>query len=68
MIHACGMFGMAALFLWISPNLRLTVTGGLEYGVNSMQAYAPYSYIGAGIAVLIIGGIVLFRGAQPRTR
>jgi hypothetical protein len=62
------MFGMAALFLWISPSLRLTVSGGLEYGVTSMEMYAPYSYIGAGVAALIIAGIVVYRGAQPRTR
>jgi hypothetical protein len=68
MYRVFGMFGMAALFLLISPNLRLTVTGGFESGVNSMEVNAPYSYIGAGVAVLITGAIVLIRGSRPRTR
>jgi hypothetical protein len=60
------MFGLGAVFLLISPQLRLSVYAGLESGINGMEAYSPYSYIGAGVAVLIAGGITLYRGAQAR--
>jgi hypothetical protein len=47
------MFGLGAVFLLISPQLRLSVYADLESGINGMEAYSPYSYIGAGVAVLI---------------
>jgi hypothetical protein len=66
MLRAVGMFGLGGIFLAISPKFRMSVYGGLESGVNSMEANAPYSYVGAGVAVLIIAGITLYRGAQAR--
>ena len=48
------------------PAFRLTVYGGLESGVKGMDSYAPYSWVGAGVAVLIAAGITLYRGAQAR--
>jgi hypothetical protein len=66
MFRALGMLGMGAAFLSISPKLRMTVYGGIEAGVTSMEVNAPYSYIGAGVAILIIGGIVLCQGSQAR--
>ena len=66
MVRAFGMFGLGGIFLLISPKFRMTVYGGLESGVNSLDANAPYSYAGIGVAVLIIAGIALYRGAQAR--
>src|SRR5437588_12945449 len=66
MVRALGILGMAAAFLVISPAFLLTVYGGLESGVKGMDSYAPYSWVGAGVAVLIAAGITLYRGAQAR--
>jgi hypothetical protein len=51
------MFGLAGLFLSISPKLRDTVQdciGGMYMG---MQMYAPYSYAGGVLAV--IGAVII---------
>jgi hypothetical protein len=66
MLRVCGMFGMGILFMLISPKLRQNVFDGLNSGVNGMEAHSPYSYVGLGVAVLIVGGISLYRGAQAR--
>jgi hypothetical protein len=58
-----GSFG--GLFLMISPKLRLQVLGCLDSGVQSMDASAPYSYIGAGLLVVLVFLISLSRGTQP---
>src|SRR2546423_13095354 len=53
MVRALGIMGMGIAFLVISPAFRGTVYGGLESGVKGMESYAPYSYVAAGVAVLI---------------
>jgi len=58
-----GSFG--ALFLMISPKLRMQVMGCLDSGVQSMDASAPYSYIGAALLVVVVFLVSLSRGAQP---
>jgi hypothetical protein len=56
---------MTTLFLLISPKLRLQLSTVLESGVNGMDANAPWSYIGAAVAVLSLFLFSLYRGAQP---
>jgi hypothetical protein len=57
---------MGGLFLTISPGLRGTVLGGLESATLKMEYYAPFSYIGAVILLLLTLMVVMYRGAQPR--
>jgi hypothetical protein len=66
MLRGFSMCGLGGTFLVISPNLRHTVLSGIDSGVNSMAMYAPYSYIGAVAAGMIVVMIALSRGAQPR--
>ena len=65
-MRACSIFGLAGVFLWISPKLRGNVQdciGGVYMGI---QSYAPYSYV-AGVLLVITAVIVAFnRGAQTR--
>ena len=61
LLSACGM---GSMFLMISPNLRTDVMGKFAKGVHTMDANAPYSYIGGGVLVLVVFCISLYRGAQ----
>ena len=56
---------MGGLFLVISPKLRSTVSSVMDSGVNGMTANAPYSYIGAGLLVVVLFVFSVNRGAQP---
>ncbi len=57
---------MGVLFLSISPKLREDVLGYLNTGVNSLTAYAPFSYIGLGVVVVLLFLFSVHRGAQPQ--
>jgi hypothetical protein len=66
MLRVISWFGFGGIFLAISPNLRQTVYGALDSGVTGMETYAPFSYVGAGLMLLLLMGVSLYRGAQPR--
>ena len=66
MARAFSMFGLGAVFLWISPKLRGGVQeaiGGVYMGV---QTYAPYSYIAGILLVLIALVVSVNRGSQSQ--
>jgi hypothetical protein len=65
MVRFISLFAMTGLFLLISPKLRLQVSTTLESGVNGMDANAPWSYIAAGVLILMLFLFSLYRGAQP---
>jgi hypothetical protein len=62
MLRAISLFGMAGLFLLISPKLRRKITDGLGSATHQFELYTPYSYVGGILLVLVIS---LYRGAQP---
>ena len=66
MLRAASIFGLAAIFLSISPNLRATVQEVIGSAYMGVQLYAPYSYV-AGVLLVITALIVSFnRGSQAR--
>jgi hypothetical protein len=52
MLRIFSLFGMAALFLLISPSLRASVLFGLGQATFELAKYSPYSYI---VLALILG-------------
>jgi hypothetical protein len=66
MLRAFSLFGFGGLFLLISPNLRGTITSGLESLTHQMALYSPWSYVGGVILVLMVFMFSMYRGAQPR--
>jgi hypothetical protein len=56
----------AAIFLLISPKLRMQVVDCLGSGVHSMDENAPYSYVGAALLIIVLFLYSLSRGAQPQ--
>ena len=66
MLRACSIFGLAGVFLWISPKLRDTVQDSIGAVYMGMQTYAPYSYA-AGVLLVIVAVITTFnRSSQAR--
>lgn len=59
------MFGMAALFLLISPSLRATVLVGLGQATLELSKYSPYSYIVIAI-ILGFGAVKSLAPAKPQ--
>jgi hypothetical protein len=57
MLRIISIFGMAALFLFISPSLRGTVLFGLGKTTFAISQYSPYSYIL--IALMLGAGAVM---------
>jgi hypothetical protein len=66
MIRGFSLFGMAALFLAISPVLRGLVFRGLSLVVEVFQTLSPYSYVLAVLGLFVVFTVSLNRGAQPR--
>jgi hypothetical protein len=64
MLRSFGIFGMAAVFLLISPALRETVMKGFSNVVILAIQHSPYSYILLGLA--FFGGAMLTFGRTPR--
>lgn len=59
------MFGMAALFLLISPSLRGSVLFGLGEATIQLAKYSPYSYIVIAV-VLGAGAVKSLAPARPQ--
>jgi hypothetical protein len=66
MLRFFGMFGLAMLFLMISPKLRGSLLEDYHTIQKTVELYSPASYIGIG--VLILAGLMygLYRSSQPR--
>jgi len=63
MLRAISIFGMAALFLFISPALRGSVLMGLGRATFELTKYSPYSYIALALA---LGTCAVMSLASPR--
>ena len=63
MLRVMSIFGMAALFLTISPSLRASVLMGLGRATFEIGKYSPYSYIGLALA---LGTCAVMSLASPR--
>jgi len=59
------MFGMAALFLLISADLRATVLTGLGRATFELAKYSPYSYIVVALA-LGAGAVMSLAPSKPQ--
>ena len=66
MTRAVSLFGLAAVFLAVSPPLRKQVLGVIGCGVSGMELYAPFSYIAGGLLVLVTMVISFNRGSRAR--
>jgi len=66
MLRAIAGFSMGLVFLFISPNLRATVTGLIGSFEHQLDLYSPFSYVGCGVVVLLTLVISFNRGAQAR--
>jgi hypothetical protein len=66
MLRVFALFGMASGFLVISPSLRGTVAGGLVQAAAGMDKYSPYSYAGAGLALLGVLMLAFLKGSAAR--
>jgi hypothetical protein len=66
MVRILSLFGLAGIFLLISPVLRLHVSGAVYGFVDILEKGSPYSYVIAVLGVFAIFTVSLNRGAQPR--
>lgn len=57
---------MTVLFLAISPKIRQTMLDAIGSVTHQFEFYAPYSYIGGIILVLLVLMMSFYRGAQPQ--
>jgi hypothetical protein len=64
MVRAFCLFGLAILFLLISPPLREQVFAAFNKSVSMFIFYAPYSYVGGIIFVIVAFLISLNRGRR----
>jgi hypothetical protein len=53
-------------FLIISPSLRESINLGLAKAALKMDLYAPWSYVGGAVVLLMALIFSLYRGAQAR--
>jgi hypothetical protein len=66
LLRVLSMFGLALIFLLISPTLRLRILDGLAICATQVELYTPYSYIGIVVAIVMVFAISLKRGTQPQ--
>ena len=66
MTRTLGFFGIAILFLAISQKIRQTMLDGISSVNHQFELYAPYSYIGGIVLVLLVLMMSFYRGAQPQ--
>jgi hypothetical protein len=66
LLRVLSMFGLALIFLLISPTLRLRIADGLTMCAGQMELYRPYSYVGLVVAIILGFIISLNRGTQPQ--
>ena len=66
MIRILALFGLAILFLIISPALRGGVMGTFESGVHGLENYSPYSYVALAVVLFLSFVVSVKRGSAPR--
>jgi hypothetical protein len=66
LLRVLSMFGLALIFVLISPTLRLRIVEGLTIFATQMELYAPYSYVGLVVAIMLAFVFSLNRGTQPQ--
>jgi hypothetical protein len=66
LLRVLSMFGLALIFVLISPTLRLRILEGFAVCATQMESFAPYSYIGLVSAIILAFIISLKRGTQPQ--
>jgi hypothetical protein len=66
MVRIFSLFGLAGLFLLISPGLRGHVFGTIGAFVDILEKNSPYSYVLAVLGLFAVFVISLNRGAQAR--
>ena len=66
LMRTLSLFGLGALFILISPTLRLTIEDGLGHWASQMESYSPYSYMALVGAILLAFIFSLKRGSQAR--
>ncbi len=68
MSRALGTFGMAGLFLAISPTLRQSVADTGNKAIAFIDAHGPYSYAVIVLAALFAAALALRSGTQSTAR
>ncbi len=68
MSRVLGTFGMAGLFLAISPTLRKSVADAGNKTIAFIDAHGPYSYAVIVVAALFAAAIALRSGTQSTVR
>jgi hypothetical protein len=66
LMRGISFFGFGGIFLLISPKLRGDITGGLESLTLQMELYAPWSYVGGVVLLVLAFMVAMYRGAQAR--
>ena len=57
------MIGLGGGFLMISPKLRGDVAQAVGLGLTTLDAYSPWSYMGAALFILAVFVISCYRGS-----
>ena len=66
MLKALGAFGLGAVFLLISAELRSSLAEEIDAILNYLSSHSPASYIVLGLAGLGGAMVWVYRAAQPR--
>jgi hypothetical protein len=66
MLRAIGIFGLGILFLVISPPLRASLIEQFTKLQTTMIENAPWSYLEAGVVLLVALMIWIRRANQPK--
>jgi hypothetical protein len=64
MVRFISVCGLGVGFLLLSPNLRLTVSHGIQACTASMNQYSPYSYIAAAIGIFAVLTVCMHRSGN----
>ena len=66
LLRVLSMFGLALIFLLISPTLRLRIADGLTSCATQLELHSPYSYIAIVGAILLAFIYSLKSGSEAR--
>ena len=65
-MRTLSLFGLGAIFILISPSLRLTIGEGFGHWASRMELYSPYSYMALVGAILLAFIYSLKRSSRAR--
>lgn len=66
MVRALSLCCFGGCFLMISPSLRGILLGGLASAIGGLDTYSPWSYAACALGALVVVGVTLNQGSQPR--